>query len=86
MTIGLEPLGHQDLKDTATTARSMDIKPLNEDPSLCGHQTNWQSQKFMDTTTIGTTTLGRAITTIKNMDTFIKTTQEHILVETKIGG
>ena len=40
MTIGLEPLGDQDLKVTITTTKSMDIEPLNENPSLCGHQTN----------------------------------------------
>ena len=40
MTIGLEPSGYQDLKVTVTTIISMDIEPLNVDPSLCGHQTN----------------------------------------------
>ena len=40
MTIGLEPSGHQDLKITATIARSMDIEPLNAYPSLYGHQIN----------------------------------------------
>ena len=59
MNAGLEPLGHQDLKVTATTIKSMDIDPLNADPSLCGHQTNQQREKVMDITTIGTTPLGR---------------------------
>ena len=35
-----EPYMHQDLKVTNTTIRSMDIEPLNVNPSLCGHQTN----------------------------------------------
>ena len=74
MTGGLEPSGHQDLKATATIARSMDIEPLNADPSLCGHQTNQQRQIVMDITTIGTTTLGRSITIVKNMNTLLRTT------------
>ena len=40
MTVGLESSRHQDLKDTATIFRSIDIEPLNVDPSLCDHQTN----------------------------------------------
>ena len=72
MTTGLEPSGYQDLKVTATIARSMDIEPLNANPSLCGHQINQQRQKIMNTTTIGTTTLGRVVTTIRNMDTFLR--------------
>ena len=32
--------GHQDLKVTATIAKSMDTEPLNADQSLCGHQIN----------------------------------------------
>ena len=39
MNVGLEPLGHQDLKLIATTIRRMDIESLNVDSSLCGHQT-----------------------------------------------
>ena len=31
---------HQDLKDTNTTVRSMDIEPLNAYLSPCGHQKN----------------------------------------------
>ena len=42
MNVGLEPSGHQDLKDTATTIRSMDIEPLNVDPSPHGHQESQQ--------------------------------------------
>ena len=72
MTTGLKPLGHQDLKDTTTTI-SVDIEPLNENPSLCGHQTKKERQKVMDTTTIGTTTLGNFVTTIKSMDTSLRT-------------
>ena len=37
-----EPCIDQDLKVTTTTAKSMDIEPLNADLSLCGHQTNQQ--------------------------------------------
>ena len=73
MIAGLEPSGHQDLKVTTTTIRIMDIEPLNVDPSLCGHQTNQQRQKLMDTTKIGTTTLGKSITTIKSMEKFLRT-------------
>ena len=83
---GLELQGHQDLKVTTTIARSMDIDPLNVDQSLCGHQTNQNRPKIMDITTIGTTTLGIAAITIRNMDTFLRITLEHILVATTIGG
>ena len=68
MIAGLEPSEHQDLKATATIARSMDIEPLNANKILCGHQINLQRPKSMEITTIGTTILGRVVTTIKNMD------------------
>lgn len=55
MSEGLELSGHQDLKVTATIARSMDIEPLNVDQILCGHKINLQSQKVVEITTIGTT-------------------------------
>ena len=74
MNVGLKPSIHQDLKVTATIVRSMDIENLNVGPSLCGHQINQQRQIVIDITTIGTTTLGRVVTTISNMDTFLRTT------------
>ena len=40
MNAGLEPLGHQDLKVTTTTLKSIGIEHLNVDPNLYGHQTN----------------------------------------------
>ena len=40
MNAGLEPLGHQDLKITTTTLKSIGIEHLNVDPKLYGHQTN----------------------------------------------
>ena len=67
-----EPRMHQDLKVTATTVRNMDIKPLNADLSLCGHQTNPKTQEFMNTSTIGTKILGKVFTTIKSMDTSLR--------------
>ena len=72
MNVGLKPSGHQELKVTAITIRSMDVEHLNADPSLCDHLINQQRQKAMDITTIGTTTLVRVVTTIKNMDTFLR--------------
>ena len=57
---------------TTTIARSMDIEPLSVDQSLCGHQINQQKLKVMDINTIEITTLGRDVTTIKSMDTFLK--------------
>jgi len=86
MNVGLKPSRHQDLKVTTTTVRSMDIEHLNADPSLCSHQTNQQRQKFMDITTIRITKLGKVVNTIKNMDTFLRTTLEHTLVVTTIDG
>ena len=74
MNVELEPSLHQDLKVTATTIRSMDIENLNANPGLCGHQTNKKRQKVMDITIIATITLGRVITIVKLMDTFLRTT------------
>ena len=39
MNVGLEPQMYLNLKDTATTIKSMDIEHLNVDLSLLGHQT-----------------------------------------------
>ena len=64
----------------------MDIEPLNAGQSLCGHQTNKQRPKSMDITTIGITTLGRVVTTIRSMDTFLRIALEHILVAITISG
>ena len=69
-----EPCMHQDLKVTTTTVISMDIEHLNAGPSLCGHQTNQQRQKVMGITIAGTTTLGKVVTIVKSMDTFLRTT------------
>ena len=68
------------MKVTTKIARSMDIESLNVDQILCGHQINQQRPNIMDITIIGTTTLGRVVTTVRNMDTFLKTTLEHTLV------
>ena len=62
------------MKVTTIVARIIDIEPLNVDENLCGHQINQQRPKVMDITTIGITTLGRVVTTVNNMDTFLKTT------------
>ena len=37
--VGAKSKGHQNLKDTITTVKSMDIENLNADPRLHGHQT-----------------------------------------------
>ena len=42
MNVEQGPCMHKDLKDTATTIRSMDIKILNADPNPCGRQTSWK--------------------------------------------
>ena len=68
-----EPCMHQDLKVTATTIKSMDIEPTSVDLSPCGHQKNKQRQEVMDTSIIGTTIVGKAITIVKSMDTSLKT-------------
>ena len=39
MNVGPEPQRYPNLKDTTTTARSMDIEHLNADLRLHGHQT-----------------------------------------------
>ena len=58
---------------TATTTKSMDIELLSVDQSLCGHLVSLQEETTMHTTTIGITTLGKVVTTIKNMVTFLRT-------------
>ena len=65
---------------TTTIARSMVIEILSVDQSLCGLKTNQKRLKAMDITTIRTTILARVVTTVNNMDTFLRTTLEHILV------
>ena len=40
MNAELGPCIHKDLKDIATTVRSMDIELLNVDPNPYGHQKN----------------------------------------------
>ena len=74
------------MKVTATTVRSMVIEILSVDKSLCRHQNNQKRTKAMDITTIGTTILDRVVTTIKSMDTFLRTTQENILMVTIVEG
>ena len=64
----------------------MVIEPLNVDQSLCGHQINLQSPKAMAINTIEITTLGRAVTIVRNMDTFLRIALEHTSVATTIGG
>ena len=69
-----EPCKHQDVKVTATTVKSMDIEPSSADLSPCGHQKNQQKKEFMDTSTIGTTILGKVVTTVKSINTSMRTT------------
>ena len=72
--------------DTATIARSMDIEPLSADQSLCGHQINMQEETTMHTNTIGTTTQGKVVTIVKNMDIYLRTALEHTSKEITIDG
>ena len=74
------------MKVTTTIARIMDIEPLNAYQILCGHQTNQQRPKAMDITTIGTIILGRVVTTVRNMGTFLRIALEHISAANTIGG
>ena len=67
MNVGLESQRHPNLKDTTTIVRSMDIEPLNVDPSPHGHQA-------MKNLTIGITIQDIAITIVKNMDISLRTT------------
>ena len=86
MIAGLELSRHQDLKVTTIIARSMVIELLSADQSLCGHQTNQQRLKSMDITTIGITTLGKDVTIVRIIGTFLRTTSKHISVATIIDG
>ena len=72
--VGLGLLEHQDLRVTPTTARNMDIELLSANQSLCGHLINLQGETTMHTTTIGIIIPDIAITTIRSMYTFLKTT------------
>ena len=74
------------MKVTATIARSMVIELLSVDQILCRHQTNQQRPKAMEITKIGTTILGRVVTIVRNMNTFLKIALEHISVAITIGG
>ena len=61
----------------ARIAKSIDIEILSADQSLCGHPINPQGETTMHTTTIGTTTQGKVVITIKNMVMYLRTTLEH---------
>ena len=71
---------------TATISRSMDIEPLSVDQSLCAHQISMQEETTMHAITIGTTTQGKVVTIVKNMDIYLITTLEHTLKETTTDG
>ena len=71
---------------TATIAKSMDIEPLNEDQSLCGHQINMQREITMHTITIGITIQGKVFTLVKSMDIYLRIALEHISKEIIIDG
>ena len=58
---------------TATIAKRMDIELLSVDQSLCGHLISLQGETTMHTTTIGTTTQGKVVTTVRNMVMFLRT-------------
>ena len=74
---------HQNLKDTATIVRNMDIEPLNAYPSPHGHQTR---QEAMETLTIGITIQDIAVTIVKNMDISLRIALEDISVVTARDG
>ena len=59
----------------------MDIEPLSADQSLCGHQINMKEETTMHTITIGTTTQGKVVTIVKNMDIYLRIASEHISKE-----
>ena len=84
--VGLKSQGHKDLMVTTTIARSMDITPLSVDQSLCGHQFIMQGETTTHTITIGTTTQGKFVTIVKNMDIYLRTALEHTSRETTTDG
>ena len=71
---------------TTKIARSKDIEPLSADQSLCGHQISMQEETTMHTITIGTTTQGKVVTIVKNMDIYLRTALEHTSRETTTNG
>jgi len=62
---------------TTTIARSMDIEPFSADQSLHGHQISMQKETTMQAIIIGTTTQGKVVTIVKNMDIYLRTALEH---------
>ena len=62
----------------ATIARSMDIKLLSANQSLCGHLINLEGEIIMHTTMIGTTIQGKIVTIVKSMVIYPKIALEHI--------
>ena len=71
---------------TGTILRSMDIEPLSVDQSLCGHQISMQKETSMHTITIGTTTQGKVVAIVKNIDIYLINALEHTLKETTTDG
>lgn len=47
MNVELEPCIYQNLKDATTIIKTLDIEPLNVDPSPCGHQKGQQREEAM---------------------------------------
>lgn len=68
MNVELEPCMHQNLKDTATIVKSMDIEPLNAYPSPHGHQASQQRQEAMKNPINGIIVQDIAIAIVRNMD------------------
>ena len=77
---------HQNLRDTTTIVRNMDIEPLNVDPNPCGHQISHPKKEAMETFAIGITTQDKVVIIVKNMDISLRIAFWHTSMVTTIYG
>ena len=78
MNAELESCMHQNLKDIATTIKSMDIEKMNIDPRLTRHLTSKTRHLRKVTLKSRITIQGIVVTSVKNMDTFLRIAYGHI--------
>ena len=72
-------LVHKDSMAIALTIKILVIKNMNADPRQSGHQISKAIHLNKVTFTIGITTQGIVVITIKNMEIFLRIALEHIL-------
>ena len=76
MNVDSIPWPLRDLKDNVKIVRSMVIKHMNANLMPSGHQTSIERYKKWKNPIIGITTQSTVVTTVKNMDMFLRISLE----------